>query len=123
MRIYVGNLPWSTNDNGLKVLFETFGAVKDAKVVTDRDTGKSRGFGFVEMDDEAAREAIKQLNGQDLDGRALNVNEARPRENRGGGGGGGDWTHDQLEGFMGQWFVDRGWVPALAETTTTTSGC
>jgi len=95
MRIYVGNLPWSTNDNGLKVLFETFGAVKDAKVVTDRDTGKSRGFGFVEMDDEAAREAIKQLNGQDLDGRALNVNEARPRENRGGGGGGGRRRRDR----------------------------
>ncbi len=87
MKIYVGNLPWSTDDRGLRILFETFGTVSDAKVITDRETSKSRGFGFVEMSDEDAEEAINQLNGQDLDGRSLTVNKARPREDRGGGGG------------------------------------
>lgn len=95
MKIYVGNLPWSTDDRGLRVLFETFGTVSDAKVITDRETSKSRGFGFVEMDENDAMEAINQLNGQDLDGRSLTVNKARPREDRGGGGGGGGRGYDR----------------------------
>lgn len=93
MNIYVGNLSYSTTDDSLRGAFEQFGAVDSAKVIMDRETGRSRGFGFVEMsDDNAAREAIEKMNGADLDGRNLRVNEARPRENnRGGGGGGGRW--------------------------------
>lgn len=92
MNIYVGNLSYSTTDESLRGAFEQFGQVDSAKVITDRETGRSRGFGFVEMsDDGAAREAIEQMNGADLEGRNLRVNEARPREDRGGGGGGGRW--------------------------------
>ncbi len=93
MRIYVGNLPFTTTEDELRTLFEEHGAVDSAAVITDRDTGRSRGFGFVEMTDDAeARKAIQELAEHDLDGRPLKVNEARPRENRGGGGGrgGGD---------------------------------
>ncbi len=87
--IYVGNLSFNTSEDELGELFGQFGEVSSAKIITDRDTGRSRGFGFVEMpDDAAADEAIETLNGRDFDGRALTVNEARPRENRGGGGGG-----------------------------------
>jgi len=90
MNIYVGNLSYNTDDAGLRAAFEPFGEVTSAQVVTDRETGRSRGFGFVVMpDDEQARAAIAALNGQDLDGRKLNVNEARPRTDRGPGGGGG----------------------------------
>ena len=87
-RIYVGNLPFSTTDEDLEQLFANHGAVESARVITDRETGRSRGFGFVEMDAGAADQAIEALNGKDMDGRALNVNEARERS-RGGGGGGG----------------------------------
>lgn len=87
MRIYVGNLPWSTDDRALSTLFESFGPVKSAQVLTDRETGKSRGFGFVEMSVDDGTEAIRQLDGSDLDGRSIKVNEARPRENRGNGRG------------------------------------
>ena len=89
MRIYVGNLPYSTTSSTLRDEFEKFGTVDDAIVMQDNETGRSRGFGFVEMGDpdEAAR-AIAGLNGTELDGRALTVNEARPQGNRGGGGGG-----------------------------------
>ena len=90
MKIYVGNLPYSMDDASLQQLFETHGQVESAKVVTDRDTGRSRGFGFVEMpDDEQARKAIEAVNGSEVGGRTLTVNEARPRENKGGGGRGG----------------------------------
>jgi RNA recognition motif-containing protein len=90
MKIYVGNLPWSIDDDKLAELFEPYGDVATANVVTDRDTGRSRGFGFVEMrDDEQARGAIAGLADHQAEGRTLNVNEAKPRENRGGGGGGG----------------------------------
>jgi len=89
MRIYVGNLPYGTNDAELAEHFQQFGAVKSASVVIDRETGRSRGFGFVEMDDDAGRQAIENLHGTPLDGRPLTVNEARPRTNAGGGGGGG----------------------------------
>ena len=95
MKIYVGNLPWSIDDHALEGLFEPFGDVASASVVTDRETGRSRGFGFVEMNnDEQARGAITGLADHQVDGRNLNVNEARPRPDRGGrggGGGGGRW--------------------------------
>ena len=93
MNIYVGNLSYNTDDAGLRAAFEAFGTVTSAQVIMDRETGRSRGFGFVEMSsDEQAKAAIAALNGQELDGRSLNVNEARPRTDRGdsGGGRGGD---------------------------------
>lgn len=91
--LYVGNLPFGTTDDDLRKAFEAFGAVSSAQVVSDKETGRSRGFGFVEMS-EGGDEAIAALNGTDFQGRALTVNEARPREDRprsssGGGGGGG----------------------------------
>ncbi len=88
--IYVGNLAWGTTADDLLALFQEHGKVARAQVVTDRETGRSRGFGFVEMEDDGeAQRAIDALNGQQHQGRALTVNEARPREERGGGGGGG----------------------------------
>jgi RNA recognition motif-containing protein len=89
MRIYVGNLPFSATDESLRSAFEAYGAVMSASVIIDRETGRSRGFGFVEMGDSDGRDAIEALNGQDLDGRALVVNEARERAPRVGGGYGG----------------------------------
>ncbi|MFC1654997.1 RNA recognition motif domain-containing protein [Myxococcota bacterium] len=93
MKIYVGNLPFSIDDAALEELFKQHGTVDSAKVITDRDTGRSRGFGFVEMeDDEEGQKAIDATNGTEIEGRALTVNKARPqkkREKRGGGGGGG----------------------------------
>ena len=89
-RLYVGNLPYSVSSSELEQMFSPHGTVQSAEVVADRDTGRSKGFGFVEMGSEAeAQAAIAALNGQDNGGRALTVNEARPREDRGGGGGGG----------------------------------
>ncbi len=89
-KLYVGGLPYSTTEDALEQLFSEHGTVESAKVITDRDTGRSRGFGFVEMESSAeAQAAISALNGTDLDGRTLTVNEAKPRENRSGGGGGG----------------------------------
>jgi RNA recognition motif-containing protein len=89
-KIYVGNLSYQVTDNDLRSLFEQHGTVVSAQVIMDRDTGRSKGFGFIEMDsDETAQTAIEQLNGQFHDGRALTVNEARPRSPMGGGGGGG----------------------------------
>src|SRR5437762_4473002 len=90
MRLYVGNLAYSVTSQSLEQLFSEFGQVKDATVVQDRDTGRSKGFGFVEMNDNGqAQAAITALNEKEIDGRRLTVNEARPREERGGGGGGG----------------------------------
>src|SRR3990170_4349017 len=88
--LFVGNLSFQTTDSELQALFEQFGEITRVQIMTDRDTGRSRGFGFVEMtSDEAAAKAIEALNGKDLGGRALNVNEARPKpEGRGGGGRG-----------------------------------
>jgi cold-inducible RNA-binding protein len=91
MNIYVGNLPYSTRDNDLLALFQEFGNVSSAKVVIDRETDRSKGFGFVEMpSDEEGNNAINKLNGHEINGRALRVNEARPREDRRPAGGGGD---------------------------------
>jgi RNA recognition motif-containing protein len=87
--IYVGNLVWETTPDDLLALFQEYGQVARAQVITDKETGRSRGFGFVEMnDDTEAQAAIDALNGQDFRGRALTVNEAKPREDRGGYGGG-----------------------------------
>src|SRR3954468_3184439 len=88
--IYVGNLTWDTTADDLLALFQEHGSVSRAQVITDRETGRSRGFGFVEMNNDAeAQKAIDALNGADFKGRPLTVNEAKPREDRGGGGGGG----------------------------------
>lgn len=92
MRLYVGNLSYNTTNESLEELFSEYGQVKSAQVVMDRDTGRSKGFGFVEMSDNGqAQAAMNGLNSKEIDGRALTVNEARPREERsfGGGGGGG----------------------------------
>ena len=92
MNIYVGNLSYDTRDDGLRAAFAEHGTVDDARVINDRETGRSRGFGFVEMpNNEEAQNAIAALDGKDLDGRTLKVNEARPKRDRpmGGGGGGG----------------------------------
>jgi RNA recognition motif-containing protein len=90
MKLYVGNLAFQTSSEELQKLFEQAGTVESASVVEDRETGRSRGFGFVEMaTPEEGKAAIEQFNGKELNGRNLTVNEARPRENRGGGGGGG----------------------------------
>ena len=88
-RLFVGSLSWSTDDNTLRAAFERFGTVEDAKVIEDRETGRSRGFGFVTCADEgAAQTAIQQMHNAELDGRTLTVNEAQVRTARGGGGGG-----------------------------------
>lgn len=88
-KLYVGNLVYAVTDNTLTQLFEPYGNVQSAQVIMDRDTGRSKGFGFVEMSsDQEAQAAIQGLNGKDVEGRALTVNEARPREERSGGGGG-----------------------------------
>jgi RNA recognition motif-containing protein len=89
-RLYVGNLAFSTTSDELSELFGQYGSVTSANVISDRDTGRSRGFGFVEMAD-GGEAAIEALNGQDLQGRTLTVNEAKPREPRRGGGGGGGY--------------------------------
>jgi RNA recognition motif-containing protein len=89
-KLYVGNLSYNTTSSELEQLFSQHGTVQSAEVIQDRDSGRSKGFGFVQMgSDEEAQAAIAALNGQQQDGRALTVNEAKPREDRGGGGGGG----------------------------------
>ncbi|HEY1835285.1 MAG TPA: RNA-binding protein [Candidatus Saccharimonadales bacterium] len=91
-KLFVGGLPYSVTDDQLRDLFAPFGTVASAKVIVDRETNRSKGFGFVEMEnDQEAQEATKQLNGKEVEGRSITVNEARPQEPRsfGGGGGGG----------------------------------
>ena len=88
--IFVGNLSFNTNEDELRQAFEGYGQVDRVSILTDRDTGRSRGFGFVEMaNDEDGQKAITALNGSSIGGRTINVNEARPKAERGGGGGGG----------------------------------
>ena len=94
MNIFIAGLSYQINDADLKELFEEYGTISSAKIITDRDTGRSKGYGFVEMEDEAeGQRAIEELNGAEYDGRTLSVSEARPRTERpartGGGGGGG----------------------------------
>lgn len=89
-KLYVGNLSYSVSNSELEGMFAPFGTVDSASVITDRDTGRSKGFGFVEMSsDQQAQAAIDGMHGKDVGGRSLTVNEARPREDRGGFGGGG----------------------------------
>lgn len=80
--IYVGNLPWSATEEEVRSAFEKYGSVVSVKLIQDRDTGRPRGFGFVEMEDQGSDEAIEALNGSDFGGRAIKVNEARPRSER-----------------------------------------
>jgi cold-inducible RNA-binding protein len=89
MRIFVGNLSYQTTEDQLADLFAEVGQVESATIVTDRETGRSRGFAFVEMDTDAGNKAIERFNGYELNGRTINVNEARPRPERSGGYGGG----------------------------------
>ncbi len=88
-KLYVGNLTYGVTDSQLEQMFAAHGTVQSAQVIMDRDTGRSKGFGFVEMgSDQEAQAAIAAMNGKEVDGRSLTVNEAKPREDRGGGGGG-----------------------------------
>ncbi len=88
--IFVGNLSFTATEDGVRSMFEAYGAVERVSIVTDRDTGQPKGFGFVEMTNDAeAEKAITDLNGTELNGRALTINEARPKTERSGGGGGG----------------------------------
>ena len=82
MKLYVGNLPWSVTDSDLEELFAQYGAVQSAQVVTDRESGRSRGFGFVEMTTEGGAQAIEELNGHEIDSRALRVNEAQSKQRK-----------------------------------------
>ena len=108
-KLFVGGLPWATDDQGLAAEFAHFGKVREAKVVTDRETGRSRGFGFVSFDDDtAADEAIRQMNGATIGGRTVNVNEAREREHRPSGGGGGHSGGGHHGGGRGGGREDRG---------------
>lgn len=110
-KIYVGNLPYDATDDDLRELFAPFGDVATSSIVMDRETGRSRGFGFVEMSDDAqADTAIQSMNGAQVGGRSLTVNEARPKEAGsrpgGGGGGGGGWGRGgstQSRGGSGRW--------------------
>ena len=98
-RLYVGNLSYSTTDNALRTLFAEFGEVVSVNVIKDRDSGRSKGFGFVEMaTEEAAQAAIAAMNGQSVDNRSINVAEARPQADRGGGGGGRRFDDDRRGG-------------------------
>lgn len=83
-KIYAGNLPFSVDEDRLREMFSEFGTVEDVAVIRDRDTGRSRGFGFVQMPDADAQQAIESLNGNDMEGRTLRISEARPREERSG---------------------------------------
>ncbi len=91
-KLYVGNLTYGVDSSALQQMFEQFGTVESAQVIMDRDTGRSKGFGFVEMgSDQEAQAAIAGMSGKEVDGRTLTVNEAKPREDRGGGGGRGGY--------------------------------
>ena len=94
-KMYVGNLSFQTTESDLETLFAQAGDVESVRIITDRDTGRSRGFGFVEMSDEDAKKAISQFNESELDGRALTVNEAKPQVKRDGGGGRGRGGYDR----------------------------
>ena len=106
MKLFVGNFAFSTTEDDLRALFQAYGNVESVAVVTDRDTGRSRGFGFVEMPDRGqAEKAIEGLNGKQVGGRALNINEARPKTNGGprfGGGGGRGGSRDDYRGHARQ---------------------
>lgn len=101
-KLYVGNLSFNTTENDLQDTFAAHGTVTEANLITDRETGRARGFGFVTMSsDEEANKAVEALNGASLDGRAITVNIARPREERSGGGGGGRGPRREYSGGRG----------------------
>jgi cold-inducible RNA-binding protein len=101
-KLYVGNLPYGVSNSDLEQVFQDHGTVESAQVIMDRDTGRSKGFGFVEMrNDQEAEAAIAALNGQDFNGRPLTVNEARPREDRGGGSGRREFGGSRASGGSG----------------------
>jgi len=101
-KLFVGGLSWDTSDEGLRAAFEAYGPVSEAKVITDRDTGRSRGFGFVTFDSgDDADKAMAEMDGRDLDGRQVRVNEAQDK--RGGGGGGGGRDRGRGGGGGGRW--------------------
>ena len=102
-KIYVGNLPYSATEDEVRGVFGEFGDVQSVNLINDRETGRPRGFGFVEMGDEDADNAIQALDGKDLGGRPMRVNEARPRRNDGGGGGGGRGGGGWGGGGGGRW--------------------
>ena len=109
MKLYVGNLSFNTASYDLEELFGQVGTVESVNVVEDRDTGRSRGFAFVEMSSkEEGNQAIEQFNGKEVDGRELKVNEAKPRENRGGGGGRGGYGGGGNRGGGGGYGGNRG---------------
>jgi RNA recognition motif-containing protein len=102
-KLYVGNLSYEVTDASLEQMFASHGTVQSAQVIMDRDTGRSKGFGFVEMgSDQEAQTAIREMDGKQFEGRALKVNEARPREDRGGRGGGGGGGGGGRGGFGGR---------------------
>ncbi len=108
-KLYVGNLPYSVGNSELQRLFEAHGSVVSAQVIMDRDTGRSKGFGFVEMgNDSEAQAAIADMNGKEVDGRSLTVNEARPKPEGGGGGGGGGGRGGRGGGGRGGYGGGRG---------------
>lgn len=108
-KLYVGNLPYSVGNTELQRLFEAHGSVVSAQVIMDRDTGRSKGFGFVEMgNDSEAQAAIADMNGKEIDGRSLTVNEARPKPEGGGGGGGGGGGRGGRGGGRGGYGGGRG---------------
>ena len=103
-KLFVGGLSWGTDDDGLFRAFERFGDITEARVITDRETGRSRGFGFVTFSNaEDADDAIESMNGSELDGRRLNVNEAQDRRRGGGGGGAGGGHRGGAGGGGGRW--------------------
>ena len=102
-KIYVGNLPYSATEDEVRGIFGEYGDVQSVNLINDRETGRPRGFGFVEMDDDAALNAIQALDGKDMGGRPMRVNEARPRRNDGGGGGGGRGGWGGGGGGGGRW--------------------
>lgn len=109
MKLYVGNLSFNTTNQDLNDLFATIGTVESSNVIEDRETGRSRGFGFVEMSNQADGEkAIAELNGKEVDGRSLKVNEAKPQGDRGGRGGGGGYNNNRGGGGGGG-YGGRSW--------------
>lgn len=109
-KLFVGGLSWDTTDEGLRAAFERFGEISEAKVITDRDTGRSRGFGFVTFDaDDAATTAVSEMDGTTLDGRQVRVNEAQDRRGGAGGGGGGGGGRGRDGGGGGRGGGGRRW--------------
>jgi RNA recognition motif-containing protein len=103
MNLYVSNLGFQVTDDELRALFTPYGEVTSAKVVMERETGRSRGFGFVEMADKAAQEAMKDLEGKQVDGRAISVSQARPKTDNRSGGGGGSYNRGGKGGGGSRW--------------------